>query len=337
MPPAAPGHIIISRTDSIGDVMLTLPMAAAFRQALPGVRISFLGKSYTRPVIEACADVDAFIDVEDFLKWERNDIQADAIIHVFPVAAIARKARALAIPLRVGTTNRLYHWRYCNKLVKLSRKNSDLHEAQLNLKLLEPFGLRIDWSPEEIQNLLSFAPVANLRPELQSLIDPARYKVILHPKSQGSAREWGLDHFAALVQLLPPDRFQVFVSGTAKERALLDPLMDACGDRITDVTGRMKLDEFITFIAGCDALVANSTGPLHIAAALGKDAIGIYPPMRPIHPGRWAPLGPLVKVFVLDKSCSDCRKQPQACHCIRSIEATQVAAHLLQRAGINLS
>lgn len=325
-----PGHIIISRTDSIGDVMLTLPMAAVLKDRFPEVRISFLGKHYTRPVIEACAAVDTFIDVDDFLKIDTAP-PADAIIHVFPVSAIAKKAKALGIPQRIGTTNRLYHWFTCNKLVKLSRKNSDLHEAQLNLKLLEPFGIRTGWSLPEIQAQFSFAPVAALRPELNALIDPTRYKVILHPKSQGSAREWGLDHFAALVQLLPAERFQIFISGTANERTLLDPLMDACGDRVTDITGRMALDEFITFIAHCDGLVANSTGPLHLAAALGKDALGIYPPMRPIHPGRWAPLGPNVKIFVLDRSCSDCRKQPQACHCIRSIEAAQVAAYLQQR------
>lgn len=328
MPPASIRHIIISRTDSIGDVMLTLPMAAVLRQYLPGVRISFLGRSYTRPVIEACPAIDAFIDRDDFLAADTTT--ADAIIHVFPVADIAKKAKTLRIPWRIGTTNRLYHWTTCNKLVKLSRKNSDLHEAQLNLKLLEPLGLKTDWTLPGIQSLFSFAPVAALRPGFAALVAPDRYNLILHPKSQGSAREWGLDHFASLVQLLPPEQFKIFISGTDKERLLLNPLMDAVGERVTDITGLMKLDEFISFISHCDGLVANSTGPLHLAAALGKDALGLYPPMRPIHPGRWAPIGRNVKIFVLDKSCSDCRKQPEACHCIRAIPAEALAAHLQQ-------
>ena len=41
---------------------------------------------------------------------------------------------------RIGTTNRIYHWRYCNELVRLSRRNSVYHEAQLNLRLLAPLG-----------------------------------------------------------------------------------------------------------------------------------------------------------------------------------------------------
>ena len=63
----------------------------------------------------------------------------------------------------------------------------------------------------------------------------------------------------------------------------------------------------ISFINNCHGLVACSTGPLHIAAALGKYALGIYPPMKPIDPGRWAAIGKRTKIFVLKISCSDCR------------------------------
>ena len=63
----------------------------------------------------------------------------------------------------------------------------------------------------------------------------------------------------------------------------------------------MNLEQFIAFIAQCDGLVANSTGPLHIAGALGKDALGIYSPRKSINPQRWKPLGAKAKSFVLDK------------------------------------
>ncbi|RYG01290.1 MAG: glycosyl transferase family 9, partial [Chitinophagaceae bacterium] len=42
-----PENIIISRTDSIGDVVLTLPMAKIIKQQFPDCRIAFLGKEYT--------------------------------------------------------------------------------------------------------------------------------------------------------------------------------------------------------------------------------------------------------------------------------------------------
>jgi heptosyltransferase III len=330
-----PRNIIISRTDSIGDVVLTLPVAKVLKDHFPQIQIAFLGKAYTRPVIEACEYIDTFIGLEDFNAGPVtiNGQKPEAILHVFPVAAIAKRAKQLGIPLRIGTTNRLYHWTTCNKLIRLSRKKSSLHEAQLNLKLLATLGIEKDFSLQEIGHFFGLTKLQTIQPEFASLIDPGKYNLILHPKSQGSAREWGLDNFIALIRSLDLNRFKVFISGTEKERALIAPVFEAVGDKVTDITGMMNLSQFIAFINVCDGLVANSTGPLHIAAALGKDAYGIYPPMRPIHPGRWAPLGDHVSVFVLDKDCEDCRKAPESCHCIRAIKALEIKAAIEQNAA----
>ncbi len=290
---------MISRTDSIGDVVLTLPLAGVLKQYFPDVRITFLGKPYTRPVIEACSHVDAFVDREVFLS-ESGDIVPlpDVIIHVFPDAVIARKAKQLRIPLRIGATGRLYHWYTCNRLVALSRRRSPLHEAQLNMLLLKPLGIRQPFTQQEIAGFYGLDRLQPLSDACYNLLAPGKYHLILHPKSQGSAQEWGTEQFIRLVELLDPERFQVFVSGTEKERPALQPLLEAVKGRVTDITGQMDLAQFITFITKCDGMVACSTGPLHLAAVLGKDAIGLYPPERPVHPGRWAPLGAHVRVLV---------------------------------------
>lgn len=65
-----PDNIIISRTDSIGDVVLTLPIATVLKKQFPQMKIAYMGKAYTRPVIEACSSVDLFIDVDDFMSKE---------------------------------------------------------------------------------------------------------------------------------------------------------------------------------------------------------------------------------------------------------------------------
>jgi heptosyltransferase III len=318
-----PKNIIISRTDSIGDVILTLPVAAVLKKHFPEIKIGFLGKAYTRPVIEACKYVDTFIDINVFLKDDTIQINGEkpvAILHVFPVAAIAMRALQLHIPLRIGTTNRFYHWLTCNKLVKLSRKHSLLHEAQLNLKLLKVFGIINNFSLQEIGKLFGLEKLKPLPEKFKNLISKDKYNLILHPKSLGSAREWGLSNFIMLIRLLGTSRYRIFISGTEKEREALQPVFNEVGDAVTDISGLMNLDEFISFISHCDGLVANSTGPLHIAAALGKDALGIYPPMRPIHPGRWAPLGPNARTFVLDKFCNDCKNNNKLCQCIMQVE-----------------
>jgi ADP-heptose:LPS heptosyltransferase len=161
-----------------------------------------------------------------------------------------------------------------------------------------------------------------------SLIEKDKYNLILHPKSQGSAREWPLENFLQLIDILDKNKFNIFISGTAKEKEKLQWLLHQAGHLVTDITGTMTLHQFMAFIDQCDGLVANSTGPVHIAAALGKDALGIYPPMRPVHPGRWAPVGPNAQFFVLDKQCSACKDNKAPCNCIMDVPAAWLKAAL---------
>jgi len=328
-----PSRIIISRTDSIGDVVLTLPMCKMLKNYFPHVKIGFMGKSYTRPVIQACSYVDVFIDVEDFMKKKIyiGDQEPDTILHVFPVATIARRARKLKIPLRIGTTNRIYHWLTCNKLVRFSRKKSNLHESQLNLKLLRALNIDDVFSLEEIADSFGLEKLEPLDARFSSLIKSNKYNLILHPKSQGNAREWGIKNFMHLIESLDAAKYEIFVSGTEKEKEELKPVFEMAAGKVTDIVNKMPLAQFLSFISRCDGLLANSTGPLHIAAALGKDALGIYPPLRPIHPQRWKPLGAKAKTFVLDKVCFDCKRNNGLCHCITEVDPQWIKRELDSR------
>jgi ADP-heptose:LPS heptosyltransferase len=326
----APRRLLISRTDSIGDVMLTLPLATMLKQHFPELHVGFLGRSYTQPVVACCAAVDAFVELNDFLAIRNSGQYWDTIVHVFPRKDIAWHALKSGIATRVGTSSRPYHWLTCNKLVKLSRRHSPLHEAQLNMQLLRPFGITSIASKEALGQLYAFK-AAPLPAELGALLAPGKRHIILHPKSQGSAREWGLQNFAALAKLLRAEDYQVFISGTAAERKLMNPLFEEAGNEVIDITGRMNLSAFISFIDACDALVAASTGPLHIAAALGKVAVGLYPSIRPMDAGRWGPIGPNAVAMSLPEDCNRCRNEPERCVCLQQIFPTEVANTLKRK------
>lgn len=319
-------RIIISRTDSIGDVVLTLPLAGIIKENFPKWHIIFLGRNYTREIVALSDHVDEFVNWDD--HGAVKQLQADIIVHVFPVKEIAQWAKKQGITTRIGTTGRLYHWLYCNKLVRLSRKNSDLHEAQLNIKLLKPLGIKSDYPLEKIPDYYGFTRIKPLAPKWLEMLEGDRKNIILHPKSKGSAREWGLENFSRLINLLPEKEYRIFISGTQEEGLQSAPLTKEHG-HVIDLSGQMNLGEFASFIAEADALVAASTGPLHVAAALGKCAIGLYAPMRPIHPGRWAPLGRQASYLVMNRECNDCKKT-QDCRCIRDITPGQVSEILSQ-------
>jgi len=323
--------IILSRTDSIGDVVLTLPMAGKLKEIFPKSHIIFLGRDYTRDIVSLSIHIDEFVSWDEILKIDGSEKRAkalqekgaDAIVHVFPRKEIAKLAKRAGIKTRIGTSGRLYHFSTCNKLVWFSRKRSDLHEALLNFKLLKPLGLSNDGSLKEIEPYLGLNYKPRLSKELRSLIDPARVNLILHPKSKGSAREWGLENFQQLIDLLNNRQYKIFITGTEPEGQLFRKHITFKRDYCIDVSGKMNLEQFIAFIDQTDGLVAASTGPLHIAAVLGKVAIGIYPPIKPMHPGRWAPIGTNATFLVLDKSCNDCRVNG-LCHCMTKIKPQKV-------------
>ncbi len=323
-----PSNIILSRTDGVGDMVLTLPMAGVLKQHFPEIKIAVLGKPYTKALTDACIYVDEFIDEKDFFSGNISVCGEvpEAIIHVRTNKAVAKRAKKLKIPLRIGTSSRLYHFTACNKLVKLHRKSSKLHEAQLNIKLLEPLGITNNYSTEQLQNLYGFERFEPLDKTFAALLSPDKFNLIIHPKSQGSSREWPVSRFISLIDMLPEDRFTIFLSGVEKEKAYLQEIESAVKRSVINIGGKMSLEQFMIFLKSSDGIVANATGPLHLGAALGISAYGLFPPLKPIHPGRWAPLGPKAQVFVLDKACSDCRNNKDLCSCINAIEPAWLKA-----------
>jgi heptosyltransferase III len=309
-------------------------MAGWLKSHYPDCRIIFLGRGYTSAVVALSEHVDRFVNYDEVSALGAADrvrlirsLNADIIFHVFPLREIAFLARRAGIPERVGTLSRLYHWFTCNRLIRLPRRNSSLHEAQLNLKMLQVYG-NVPVTPlSDIPRFYGFTRMPARAPH-QPLPGEGKVRVILHPKSKGSAKEWGLENFSALIGLLDRSRYQVFISGTKEDADRMRDWLNSL-EGVTDICGRLSLSQFIAFTNDCDALVAASTGPLHIAAALGKKAIGLFTARRPMHPGRWAPVGPRAAALVYDERCEKCRAGKD-CDCITKIDPSQIVALLEQ-------
>jgi len=71
----------------------------------------------------------------------------------------------------------------------------------------------------------------------------------------------------------------------------------------------------IDFLRRCDLLVTNDTGPMHVAAALGKPLIALFGPTAPERTG---PYGQLQNVLRLDLPCAPCLKSD--CHYEKPLE-----------------
>ena len=262
-------RILICRTDNIGDVVLTLPLAGFLKGAIPGVQVDMVCRAYAAPVVRCCRHVDRVLALEE-LDIDRlfQDREYDTVIFAFPHRAIGRAARRAHVPNRVGSSHRLHHWISCNRLAHFSRARSNLHEAQLNFALLKPLGIDRQPALDEIWPLYGLQAPGEAG--AGHLFDPTRFNLILHPKSNGNGREWPLARYTELAALLSKDPgIAVWVTGSRAEGELLARAAPEllASPNVRNLCGQVDLDGLVALIGMADGLVASGTGPLHVAAS----------------------------------------------------------------------
>lgn len=313
--------LAISRSDAIGDVILTIPLAGYLKEEFPETEIIFIARAYTKAILEKSKSIDRVVLDTDFAEYLKSD-KPDAIIMVFPDKRISELAKKYKVKYRIGTSHRWWHWLHCNLRVDFTRKRSEKHEAQLNFELLKGIGIDFEPKMEDLPKWFGFTRNESL--------NKGKVKLIFHPKSRGSARDWPLANYKKLASLLPEEQFEMHITGTDAESEIIlneDPEFFSNG-RFVNHMGKFSLGELFDFINESHGIVACSTGPLHIASALGKYALGLYPPIRPMHPGRWAPLGENAHTLTGKTSCDSCPK-PAECACMLAITPEKVAERII--------
>lgn len=293
-----PNHILVCRPDAVGDVILTMPLCGIIKEYYPGAKVSLLGRTYTKDVAACCQHIDGFINIDDWNgKAEDEIIQnlkksaVDTVLLLPANKYLAVLMRKAGIKWRIGTANRLFHWYLCNRLVPLSRRSSGLHEAQLHIKLLKGIGIDEHKSLKELYHYYGFTNIPRLKPEFRSLLANDKFNLIIHPKSGGNAPEWSQEQFTKLFALLDKNKINILISGSKAEKELMSDWLGLHKNDVTDISGLFPLDQFIALISQADGLIASSTGPVHIAAACGIHALGLYCISKFKNSSRWAPVG----------------------------------------------
>jgi len=330
----SPGAVAIAQPGALGDVIACLPLAAALRRQWPQARIVFIGRAYTRALIEASPLVDRFLDADEVVARPGllAELAVEAFINPYLFPELGRAARAAGVRLRIGNLRRPRSWLWANRYIAQASRRVQRHRALLNLAYLAPLGVPAAYTREELSAMVALERRQPLPAELDGLLDRSRFNLVLHPKSHGSAREWPLPHFERLLELLPRERFKVFVTGTAREGGLLRAEGALLQRADVDLCGKLDLEQLIAFLGAADGFVGASTGPLHIAAALGIHALGLFPGRDRASAVRWHPLGPRGASMALRQ---DCRPGPGRCAaaygggpcaCMSGILPAQVAA-----------
>ena len=162
--------------------------------------------------------------------------------------------------------------------------------------------------------------------ERRRLADDSRPAVAFAPGAVGPSKRWPVEYFADLASRLVAEGYDVWILGGPSEKDIATDICRAAPAHIRDLTGADLREAVLALAAAC-AAVSNDSGLLHVAAALGRPAIGIFGPTSPWH---WAPLNPISALIetVDVLACRPCHKP--VCRvghhrCMRDIKPEQLA------------
>ncbi len=152
---------------------------------------------------------------------------------------------------------------------------------------------------------------------------------VLAPGAVGPSKRWTA--YEELATRLAEMGLAVWVVGGPGEKDIAGDIT-RCAPQARDLTGT-DLRNAILALASADVAISNDSGLLHVAAAVGTPAIGIFGPTSPWH---WAPLNPIAAVIEprTDLPCRPCHKPTCRLRhhaCMRDIPMEEVAT-AVQRA-----
>ncbi len=310
--PDAP-RILVTRTDRIGDLVLTTPLFKALREKFPKAWIAVVVFLEHREIVEGNPYLDEVILYDkkgtecslwgQFLFSQKlRSKKFNVVIHAHGTNRMHLAGWLAGIPVRIGYERRapwaLSHVHPYNK------REGKKPEAEYLFELLALLGVP---SPKEIA---TFFPVMDRSVRsLESLrmflgIPDNRSWIVLNPSASDVTKMWPAERFAELVTRIQKDRPSVFLAiGTSKDRPIIERLIKNTPVPVFDLSGRLSLGMLGALLKRSSLLVSNDSGPVHIATAVGTPVVSIFGRYEAgLGPKRWQPLGKNSRVVAKDIS-----------------------------------
>ena len=322
--------ILILKPSSLGDVVQALPVLRLLKSHLPASSIFWWIDSQFAPLLENDPDLTSVVRFERkrwaaprhwpemlrSIRWLRAqnfdwviDLQCLARSGAFAWLANGKFLIGLDEP-REGARG-FYD-------VAVRRPSFHTHAVDWYLAVLPRVGVPLHWNfqwlPEQP------AAAAELRRKWPGVAshrkvagrEPVRTEhwIALQPGARWLTKRWPVEYFAELVRLLANHfrntRFAIL--GDRKDKPLGEIILRAVPERSLNLCGETSLPEMVEWLRLCDLMVTNDTGPMHIAAALGKPLIALFGPTEPRRTGPYRQLDGVLRIAL---PCSPCLKS----HC----------------------
>jgi heptosyltransferase I len=303
-----PRNILIIKPSSLGDIVHALPVPRLLKQRWPQTTITWL-------VNDAFADLlSAQSSIDEVLSFDRSGF-AGAWFNPVAAGGLVRFSQELAdrrfdlvidlqglfrsgwLSYRTGAASRigLSDARELAAVFYTDIIHSDRlkeHAVDRYLHVARELGCR---GPAVFDLRASDAAAGTVR---EMLRDCGPYAVLM-PATNWPTKRWPPSRFAALVGPLR-ERFGMasVIAGSHDAAALADQIPGA-----VSLAGRTTLSQLVSLLAGAELVIANDSGPMHIAAALGRPLVAIYGATDPLLTGPWRRLDSVIR---LDIPCAPC-------------------------------
>jgi heptosyltransferase-2 len=324
-----PSRILVVRTDRIGDVLLSTPVVEALRLKFPAAYIAILVSKGAKEVVDANPFLnEVLVDEGERASRLAEKLRVkrfDTAIVLHPTPRLAWALSRAGIPVRVGTGYRGYSFLFTKRVYE-HRRTAVRHELEYNLSLAEALGAslkdpqpKVFLSPDDKRWAKERLDKAGVR-EGERLVG-------IHPGSGGTARDWRPECFGELGEKIQKELgARIIVTGAKEERRLADVVASRMSKPPIMVTGETSLKQLSAILEKESVFVSNSTGPMHLAAAVGTKVVAMFPPIRACSPRRWGPWGKGHKVIVPRvPECKTCvETKCRYCDCMDRITVDEV-------------
>ncbi|MDD3344952.1 MAG: lipopolysaccharide heptosyltransferase II [Candidatus Omnitrophica bacterium] len=309
-------RMLITRTDRIGDVLLSTPAIKALRLKYPQAYIAMMVSPYARDIVEGNPYLDEVIIYDKDLKhrsWIRSFKFAgylrkkkfDLAVILHPANRVHILAFLAGIPRRLGYDRK---FGFLNNLKKAHTKQQGLkHEAEYSLELLETLGIK-----GRARDL--YMPIREESERwAEKLLEDSGIKstdklLALNPGASCPSKIWPAERFAQVAEeLARRHNFKVLVLSGPKDSSLAQEVCAKTGCGALDLSGRTSVSQMASVLKRCSLFISNDSGPVHIASALGTPVISIFGRNQPgLSPFRWGPLGEKDRYLHKNAGCVEC-------------------------------
>lgn len=284
----------------MGDMILSLPAIASIKESYPKAQMAILIQEYTRDILWNNPHIDEIIidhgqNVLELAQYIR-DKGFDLAVILYPSWRNGWLCFFAGIPVRVGTGYKPVGILF-NKRAYIHRSKVVCHEIDYCLRLAEKAGARAtnreialpikDEDTQYAQSLLKKYGLSDTFPLIG-----------IHPGSGGSALNWSKDNYAGLIDgLIEKYDARVVISGGSSEYDMIEQIIAARGGaskapaKPVNLAGQTTLGQLMALFSFYHLFVGPSTGPMHLAAGLGKPVIALFPPLLSQSPAKWGPYG----------------------------------------------